>query len=51
MAEFLVHGQVPFSLIDGIAVRSDDRKAIVERLFVDAGCPLKVVVRSGWYYS
>jgi hypothetical protein len=51
MAEFLVHGQVPFELLTGVAVRSAGRKTRVEHLFVESGCNLKVVVKSDWYYS
>lgn len=51
MAEFLVHGEVPLNLIGRVAVRSDDRRAIVERLFVEAGVNLSVIVRPDWYYS
>lgn len=51
MAEFLVRGEVPFSLLAGAAVRSDEGKARVERLFSEAGCNLPVYVRDGWYYS
>ncbi|MGH9182229.1 MAG: type II toxin-antitoxin system toxin DNA ADP-ribosyl transferase DarT [Acidimicrobiales bacterium] len=51
MAEFLVRGEVPFSLLAGTAVRSEDRRARVEQLFSEAGCNLQVVVRDGWYYS
>jgi ssDNA thymidine ADP-ribosyltransferase, DarT len=50
MAEFLVHGLVPFDLVSGVAVQSDERRARVEHLFGHAGCDLKVVVRSDWYY-
>ncbi len=51
MAEFLVHEEVPFRLLAGAAVRSEEHKANVERLFADTGCGLTVVVRSEWYYS
>ena len=50
MAEFLVHGQVPLELLTGVAVRSDDRRAMVERMFVTSGCGLQVVVRPDWYF-
>jgi len=51
MAEFLVHGEVPFELVVGVAARSDDSKAIVERMFARAGIDLSVIVKSDWYYS
>lgn len=51
MAEFLVHGEVPFDLLAGVAVRSENRRVRVERLFAQAECSLRVVVRSDWYYS
>lgn len=51
MAEFLVHGEVPFDLVVRVAARSDDRKARIERLFAEAGVDLTVIVRSDWYYS
>lgn len=51
MAEFLVHGDVPFELVGRVATRSDDRRARIERLFARAGVDLTVIVRSDWYYS
>lgn len=51
MAEFLVHGEVPLDLVSRVAVRSDEHRASVERLFAKAGADLTVIVRSDWYYS
>jgi hypothetical protein len=51
MAEFLVHGEVPFDLVLRVAARSDKHKTRVERLFAAAGVDLTVIVRSDWYYS
>lgn len=51
MAEFLVHGEVPLDLMAGVAVRSDDRKARIARLFARAGRSTKVVAQPDWYFS
>lgn len=51
MAEFLVLGEVPFRLVTRVAVRSDEHKARVERLFGTSGVGLTVIVRPDWYYS
>lgn len=51
MAEFLVRGEVPLGLLTGAAVHSAGHKVTVERLFAQAGCGLKVAIRSEWYYS
>ncbi len=50
MAEFLVHDRVPFDLLLGVAVQSEDRKTKVERMFGRDTLGLTVTVRSNWYY-
>lgn len=51
MAEFLVHGEVPFNLVRRVAVRSEAHKARVERLFDSAGVGMTLMVKPDWYYS
>jgi len=51
MAEFLVHGEVPFKLVRRVAVRSEAHKARVERLFGSAGVGMTLMVKPDWYYS
>ena len=51
MAEFLVHGEVPFELLFGTAVSSEAHRAKVEQMFASAGCALQVAIRPHWYYS
>ena len=51
-AEFLVHGHVPWQLIDEVGVMDNQLKQRVEEIFhqVNAEHRPKVVVRGAWYY-
>lgn len=52
-AEFLVHHELPWSLVEEIAVRTEERRAQVVGI-LDELRPRhrpRVVVRGGWYYS
>ncbi|MEV4625736.1 DUF4433 domain-containing protein [Micromonospora sp. NPDC049523] len=52
MAEFLVHREVPLSLITGYAVRTEDRKTELEHALRTTGIIDRyVAVRPGWYYG
>ena len=51
MAEFLVKGEVPLSLIGALAVQNEPKKAQVEALLHTQGLSSPVViVRSDWYF-
>lgn len=47
-AEFLVHGAVPWDLVEVVGVMSESRAAEVRDL-IGTAAP-KVIVRPGWYY-
>lgn len=51
-AEFLVHGRVPWELVEEIGVMDGRVKQRVEEIFsqVQAQHRPKVMVRGGWYY-
>jgi hypothetical protein len=49
-AEFLVHGVVPLSLVDELAVIDVTVASRVHELLDQAGSPLPVVVRPDWYF-
>jgi hypothetical protein len=49
-AEFLVHGQFPFELIERIGVRSADTQALATRALTGASHQPEVEVRPKWYF-
>lgn len=52
MAEFLVHREIPLSLITGYAVRTTARKAELEQVLRSADIIDRyVAVRPDWYYG
>ncbi len=50
MAEFLVHGRVPFSAIQAVGVRSDAMASAVASMVRRLDAPPRVVVRPDWYF-
>lgn len=50
MAEFLVHGVVPFQAFTHIGVRSPKTEFAVAELLAVLDHPPKVIVRPAWYY-
>lgn len=50
MAEFLVHGSVPFSAVTAVGVRSEAMTTAVAEVLCTLDDPPKVVVRPDWYY-
>jgi len=49
-AELLVHVQVPWSAIIGVATKSEDVKTRVEAVLSDLGQSTPLAVRPGWYF-
>jgi hypothetical protein len=49
-AELLVHGQVPWSAMMGVATKSEEVKIRVETVLSKLGQSTPVAVRSGWYF-
>jgi len=49
-AEFLLHGIVPCTLLQGIAVFDEDRKAQVETMLATFHYQLRVKIVPKWYY-
>ena len=49
-AEVLVHGQVPWSAMMGVAAKSEDVKARVEAVLSKLGQSTPVAVRPDWYF-
>ena len=50
MAEFLVHGQVPWSAFIGVAARDDDKCQQVEHVLASVGAKVLVTPRPEWYF-
>ncbi len=50
MAEFLVHGSVPFSAVMDVGVRSEAMAHVVAELISTIDNPPQVLVRPSWYY-
>ena len=50
MAEFLVHGSVPFSAVMSVGVRSEATASAVTEVLGTFDDPPEVLVRPGWYY-
>ena len=50
MAEFLVHGHVPWSAFIGVAARGDEECRQVERALASAGAEVLVAPRPDWYF-
>ena len=50
MAEFLVHGHVPWSAFIGVAVRDDEKCQQVERALASVGAKVLVTPRPEWYF-
>ena len=50
MAEFLVHGQVPWSAFIGVAARDDEKCQQVEHALASVGAKVLVTPRPEWYF-
>lgn len=50
MAEFLVHGRVPWSAFIGVAARNDETCRRAERALASVGADALVAPRPGWYF-
>lgn len=50
MAEFLVHGRVPTSCLEGIVVRTQAMREQVEAILLAHGTALRVRVYPSWYF-
>ena len=50
MAEFLVHGHVPWSAFIGVAARADDKCRQAEHALSSVGREIPVRPRPGWYF-
>ena len=50
MAEFLVHGHVPWSAFIGVAARDDDKCRQAEHALSSVGREIPVRPRPGWYF-
>ena len=50
MAEFLVHGHVPWSAFIGVAARTDDKCRQAEHALSSVGREIPVRPRPGWYF-
>ena len=50
MAEFLVHGQVPWSAFIGVAARDDEKCQQVEHALASVGAEILVTPRPEWYF-
>ena len=50
MAEFLVHGHVPWSAFIGVATRDDEKCRQAERALSSVGREIPVRPRPGWYF-
>lgn len=50
MAEFLVHGTVPFENLLAIGVKSANLKAEVDQVLGQQGSSLRALVRPAWYF-
>lgn len=50
MAEFLVHGHVPWSAFIGVAARDDAKCQQVERALASVGAEILVAPRPEWYF-
>ena len=50
MAEFLVHGQVPWSAFIGVAARDDEKCQQVEHVLASVGAKVLVTPRPEWYF-
>ena len=50
MAEFLVHGHVPWSAFIGVAACNDDKCRQVEHALASVGAKVLVTPRPGWYF-
>jgi hypothetical protein len=51
MAEFLVHGAVPFGAFIAVGVRSEQMVDTVQRVLAALSAPPRVVVRRDWYFE
>ena len=50
MAEFLVHGHMPWSAFIGVAACNDDKCRQVEHALASVGAKVLVTPRPGWYF-
>lgn len=50
-AEFLVHHELPLTLIHWVGVQSDRYRSQVGKLLVDHALGQRIIVRPGWYYG
>ena len=50
MAEFLVHGRVPWSAFIGVAARDDEKCRQVEHALASVGAEILVTPRPEWYF-
>ena len=50
MAEFLVHGHVPWTTFIGMAARDDDKCRQAEHALSSVGSEILVKARPGWYF-
>lgn len=50
MAEFLVHGVVPFGSVLAIGVKSNDLQVEVDHVLERCGSSLRALVRPAWYF-
>ena len=50
MAEFLLHGQVPWSAFIGVAARDDEKCQRVEHVLASVGAKVLVTPRPEWYF-
>ena len=50
MAEFLVHGHVPWSAFIGVATRNDEKCRQAKHALASVGAEILVTPRPGWYF-